>query len=175
MYYNMNVHLESMSVSYRKSVYGWVFSQTAKIQRVTNSIFFLSAVYLYHKNKIWQRQYWLFRNIATAINIRRKTGRKLLSWMWALSACKIFNNIDTQMVRVKLQSACLLEMNEAIYDSEILFQLMRGVVFRHYINYTSSPDKDFPLKKKHKDYTNHQSKKKKILLLKEKKKMTESN
>lgn len=51
MYYNMYVHLESMSGSYRKSVYDRVFSQTAKIQQVTNSVFFLSAVCLYQKIK----------------------------------------------------------------------------------------------------------------------------
>lgn len=52
MYYNVSVYLESMSGSYRKSVCDRVFSQTGKIQEITNSVFFLSSVYLYHENKI---------------------------------------------------------------------------------------------------------------------------
>lgn len=42
------------------------------------------------------------------------------------------------MVTVKLQHECLLEMNEAAYDSEMLFQHMIGAVFRHHMNYTFS-------------------------------------
>lgn len=64
------------------------------------------------------------------------------------------------MVTVKLQRECLLEMNEAAYDSEILFHHMIGAVFRHHITYTFSYNRDFPHQPKHKDYTNHQSKKK---------------
>lgn len=63
------------------------------------------------------------------------------------------------MVTVKFQCEYLLEMNEAVYDSEILFQHMMGAVFRHHINYTLSHDKDFPHEQKHKDYRNHQPKK----------------
>lgn len=37
-------------------------------------------------------------------------------------------------------------MNEAAYDSEILFQHMIGAVFRHHINYTFFHDKGFPHK-----------------------------
>lgn len=156
----MEVYLESMSRSYRKSVYDRVFSQTVKIQEITNSILFLFSDYLYHKNKIQHRQYLQFRIIATAINIGRKIGRKLvLSWMWVLSGYEIFNDVDTQMVTVKPQSECLLEMNEVAYDSEILFQNMIGAVFRHHINYTFSHDKDFFLTSKSIDYTKHQPKK----------------
>lgn len=54
------------------------------------------------------------------------------------------------MVTVKLQHKCLLEMNEAAYDSEILFQHMIGPVFRHHINYTFFHDKDFPHKQSRK-------------------------
>lgn len=42
-------------------------------------------------------------------------------------------------VTVKLHCECLLEMNEAAYDSEILLQHVIGAVFRH-INYTFSHD-----------------------------------
>jgi len=34
--------------------------------------------------------------------------------MCALSGCKIFNDVDTQMVTVNLQCECLLEMNELL-------------------------------------------------------------
>ena len=47
----------------------------------------------------------------------------------------------------------------AAYDSEVLYQHMIGVVFRHHINYIFSYDKDFPPKQKRKDYTNRQPKK----------------
>lgn len=69
----------------------------------------------------------------------------------------------TLMVTVKLHRECLLEMSEAAYDSEILFQHMIGAVSRHHINYSFSHNKGFPHKKKHKDYTNHQPKNKKSL------------
>lgn len=54
------------------------------------------------------------------------------------------------MVTVKLQHKCLLEMNKAAYDSEILFQHMIGAVCRHHINYTFFHDKDFPHKQRRK-------------------------
>lgn len=78
MYQGMEVYLESMSRSYRKSVYDRVFSQTVKIQEITNSILFSFSDYLYHKNKIHHRQYLQFRIIATVVNIGRKIGRKLV-------------------------------------------------------------------------------------------------
>lgn len=62
----------------------------------------------------------------------------------------MFNDVDIQMVTVKLQHKCLLEMNEAAYDPEILFQHMIGAVFRHHINYTFFHDKDFPHKQSRK-------------------------